>query len=498
VAIPEILPDSDQPAVPSPPAPRPLTRRDVVAAPDTDTTAFPDLALSELAALDEHITAAAWRRAHPADHVLRPEDEHEFTSGADLPLEGTWCLAAMRKQSARGGSVARIAFFYPPPVPPQPPSAALSDSGLGGARLGCILGLIEVERQVAGGPAGREALDSVRRRIGRWVGPGRAGETYGRWEAGSLQGRERWVSGGTTVLAGFDDLLDRVRVLAWQPASGIDLDSEAGTLSLDPATLPAAVIAAGGLDSAMAAPVVTLYDRARRSSSEEDRAGWSDSVMLAVLEHWVPAAQRLPARRRSAALLLADLLLDASRPVSAAWREEPTPVRARLRALGAGLDRWLITRDTSYTRSWLWDAFRADSAGPVGELAAMLLLAAGWDTSLNCGGGADLFPRVIERGEVLLSRLRTARRQALVRLYLARAYGDIVARAAGVGEDTAELPPAHYDSAAARARRDALRHYRAALGLLPGSAMRRQMEQEAWRLATGLAPLRTWFTCYYD
>jgi hypothetical protein len=287
-------------------------------------------------------------------------------------------------------------------------------------------------------------------------------------------------------------------VLAWRHASAIDLDTEASGLSLDPVTLPAEVVAVGGLDQAAAAPVIALYDRARRLSAREDRTGWSDSAMVAVLSDWVRAVPRRPARQRAAALLLADLVLDASRPVSAAWRQEPTPVRARLRDLGADLGQWLISGDTSYTRSWLWDAFRADSVGPVGELAAILLLADGWNTSLNCGGGADLFPGVLRAGEALLPRLRTPRHQALVHLYVARAYGDVVARAAGVGEDTEELPPAHYGPSAIEARRDALAHYRASLGLLPPSAARRQVEQESWRLATGLAPLRTWFTCTYD
>jgi hypothetical protein len=472
----------------------------VTAAPGVDTTPFPDLALREIQALDEGVTVADWRRAHPEDQQLRPEDEHDFTSGLGLPLEGTWCLAAVGKHVAPGGYVARTAFFYPPELPRGSPPAAVRDSAGGDPRLGCRLGLIEVERGLPKGnqPAGRETLDSVRRRITGWIGPGRADEPYGRWEPASLEGRERWVSGRTTVLAGLDGIIDQVRVLAWRPAAGIDLDAEAGALTLDRATLPAVVVAAGGLDSAGAAPLVALYHRARSPAAQEDQSRWSDSAVLAVLESWVPAARRLPDRQRAAALLLADLLVDESRPVSAAWREEPTPVRARLRGLGAELDRWAITGDTSYTRSWLWEALRADSTGPVGELAAILLLAAGWNTDLNCGGGADLFPAVIREGKALLPRLRTAERRALVHLHVARAYGDIVARAAWVGEDTDEPPSVPYDPAAVQARRDALTHYRAALALFRPSAVRRQVEQEAWRLSSGLAPLRTWFTCVYD
>jgi hypothetical protein len=467
----------------------------VPAKPSDDSLPFDERVLRELTALDAPVAAAAWRQAHADDHPLLPGEEADFGSGLGPPLEGTWCLATVRRELSAQGSLVRTAYFYPPELPLP---ARFSDSAKGDPGERCTLGLVEVELEVGNVSEGREVVSQVQRRLSRRFGPGLSGEWYPRWEPNDLEPRVRWAGDGTTVFLGLDDVPHRVRVLAWLPSSGVDFRSEGVGPSLGGTSLARAVAAAGGLDSAAAAPLIGLYDRALAAALREDRAAWSDSELIAVLRDWVPAARRLSDRKRAAGLLLADLMVNARSQLSGWSREEATGVQDSVHALGAEFDRWPITGDTGYVRNWLWEALRTDSAGPVSELAAVLLLAQGWDTHLACGGGSELFLNVMREGESWLPRLRSSRHQALAHLYVARAYGDIVALAEGIGELSAYFDAERYRPRAAEARTAASTHYRGALQLLPASAERRQVEQEAWRLAVGLAPLRTWFTCVYD
>ena len=171
-----------------------------------------------------------------------------------------------------------------------------------------------------------------------------------------------------------------------------------------------------------------------------------------------------------------------------------------LTSLGAGYVYGELGAAFEYTGNWLRAARTLDPGGPVGELAFLVQLEAGFGEPL-CNGphAGEWFRAVIDEGERYLRAPHDRAYTARVHLLVADAYRDIVALANGAAGDYAD--PSRYRSEEPAARARAVEHYRAAItaepGLGPGS--RRAAWREAWRLLAGLAPAdQLRFFCVYD
>lgn len=218
-----------------------------------------------------------------------------------------------------------------------------------------------------------------------------------------------------------------------------------------------------------------------------------DSILLRAMRT-VRDAASLDARRRAAALLAVDIYLqtharslDTERISNASHAR-----RMAFEQLGAAYIETPIGGGYVYARNWLWDAYRADTAGPTGRSAFIELLREGWSTHPTCGDGAELFARVIEHGE---RALRRGHNDPAIHYYVAQAHQDIVALAAG---DLMEYAaPKAYATEANAARTKAIEHYRRALAGLHHPSLRRSAWTSAVRLLIGRYN-RARYYCVYD
>jgi hypothetical protein len=262
------------------------------------------------------------------------------------------------------------------------------------------------------------------------------------------------------------------------------------------------LIALGPLDSVQAERMIALKARAFWAWEGLIPSTLTDSMLLSALEPWVRGGDTLPSRARSAALLLADRVLEEAR-IPSLLEPDSTLLRQRLERLGARFEQHALGgRSYIYVNNWLWEVFRGDRDGPIGQRARLVLLRHGFYTGAGCGGAEryrdEEFRRVAAEGErALAGRVDPALRPEIERL-VAEAYGDIVYLASGGGYASEYFDPAAYSPEAPEARRKAIEHYDAALRLTADPLTRTRLGQGAWRLRAGLAPILPRFICIYD
>jgi hypothetical protein len=188
------------------------------------------------------------------------------------------------------------------------------------------------------------------------------------------------------------------------------------------------------------------------------------------LAPWLSAARQLPAARRAGALLAADALLQ----YASDWGLLPvdSASRARLTALGATFAFDTFDRkEFFYGGGWRRAGFEA---GPVGDLRNELFQAL-----VQRAGPCTPLHWIVSTAEREAGTVAGTYWQAVAHLTAARALGDIFVV-----------------SGADSARGRALGHYRiAAAESLNDKDRDRQVWQEAWRLAAGLAPVRLRYYC---
>ncbi len=398
----------------------------------TDSATYESRAEGLLDTLGRAGSLADWRRAHPDETTQRAEDDREFDDGLGLPLEGGWCARAVRRERLHDERVVlRSVFFYPPhsaspvledPVPVGPDAVAE-----------CRAGAISLESEEQVPTLGDSLSLAVSRRLTTRYGNGRAGARLATWRASDWRHSTVWRLPAASVAAASQgsSLFGRVFVLAWASSSGISSDlADSLGFRHDPETaMLREVVASGPLDSTQAEPLIALRAGFFWAGEGMIPATLADSTLVRALEPWVGMADTLPPRARSAALLLADRVLEAAR-LPSLLEPDSTVVRAQLERIGARFKQHALGgRSYIYVNNWLWEALQLDRDGPIGQRALLVLLERGFFTEPGCAGEGyrdEGFRRVVAEGEgALAGELDPAVRPA-IEVVVAQAYGDIV------------------------------------------------------------------------
>jgi len=471
----------------------------------TDSTTFPGRAVVELSALRQGVTPEQWLRDHLGDS-LSP-----FAIAEGNENSGLWCVRSTRRDSLVDGSpILRYAYFYPPPAPPSlelPPDGDARDI----VAHTCLLGEVWVQTPHADSVSGRQLAERTREALVSTYGQVTAGTDY---YAGlpltdsqkqvlrAKPGREtqrlgisffgaafwrapgRWQRGPATVVSAFDAGLrqsshPRVFAFAYFPITHLDRGRSVDSLQAATPDLDTALAAAGRLTQ-LDTNVVRDFLALKGHQQVE-------SARIAAIARWLATAGNLESTRRAAALFVADGVVPER-------LDENDSVTSRAYGnIGVKFVRSELAGSNNYAHGLLEESLRLDQNGPIGQLATMEQLNRGFDLTGMCGGG---FEDVIKTGEPFLSRLTTAGAKARVLFLLGDAYSDIVALAAGEGQDMADT--ADFVARAPNARRKAIAYYRQGLALNRESVQARAAWLEAWRLLAGMPPSRTHFYCVYD
>ena len=471
----------------------------------TDSTTFPGRVVVELSALRPDVTPAQWLPGHPGDS-LSP-----FAIAEGNENSGLWCVRSTSHDSLADGSpTLRYAYFYPPPAPASlelPPDGNARDI----VAHSCLLGEIWVQTPYSDSAGGRQLAERTRDALVRSYGPVTAGTDY---YAGlpltdsqkqvlrAKPGREtqrlgisffgaaywrapgRWQRGPATVVSAFDAglrraLHPRVIAFAYLPITQLDRKRRFDEVPAATPDFDTALAAAGRLTQ-LDTNVVRDFLALRGHQTVE-------STRIAAISRWLGTAGSLESTRRAAALFVADGVVPER-------LDENDSVTSRAYGnIGVKFVRSELAGSNNYAHGLLEESLRLDQNGPIGQLATMELLNRGFDLTGMCGGG---FEDVIKAGEPFLTRLTTPGAKARVLFLLGDAYSDIVALAAGEGQDMADT--ADFVARAPNARRKAIAYYRQGLSLNRESAQARAAWLEAWRLLAGMPPSRTHFYCVYD
>ena len=227
------------------------------------------------------------------------------------------------------------------------------------------------------------------------------------------------------------------------------------------------------------------------------------------LQPWVETIQTLEPARRAASLLIADQIVvieeedgnleaqDSEKPAAERKPNENRPMSAAqvaLERLGAQFSYDPASARNLYALNWLQEAYELDSNGRAGELAFLLLMERGFDTSPGCKNGSELFREVLRRGTEYLRTPRGPQVEARIHFLMGDAYRDIVALAAGQHGDT-YADSATYKPEAAKARSNAVAEYRAGLALDDKSETSSIAKERLRSLKAGEAPHDTRFFC---
>jgi len=264
-------------------------------------------------------------------------------------------------------------------------------------------------------------------------------------------------------------------------------------------------------DETLTGSILTLV-RAGRPDWDNSNASHQQirgAEVASKLQPWVATIETLELAKRAASLVIADRIVvieeedgnlepqdsektaaerkpDENRPMSAA--------QASLERIGAQFSYDSTSERNLYALNWLRQAYELDPNGRAGELAFLLLMKRGFNTSPGCENGNELFRQVLRRGTEYLRQRRSADIEARVHFMMGDAYRDIVALAAGQHSDT-YANPATYKPEAAKARSNAVAEYRAGLALDDKSETSSIAKERLRSLQAGEAPRDTNFYC---
>ncbi len=465
-----------------------------------DPQTVPGRVALELWSLRPGISLGAWSLTNLND-IIAPADTQVLAEHF-----GEWCAVSTRVSELAGRRVIRQAYFYAPePAPdralPGTPSAELVRD--------CVLGLVWVRVPVADSVDGLRLADSVRTQLAAVYERDTSevsffGSAY--WSAVGRfrrEGIEAVAALRTSpMLAGDGDSAPRrdVSVLAALPLSGVRFGRDPGTdvagaSAADRQTLDS-LARASGLDTSLAAPLLRLYTQAESIVALVDWRPAPGDSLVRPLRRWLVAAADLPAPRRAAALYVADRVLARTQCSFQLCLHGDSAALAPLRALGAEFVYSELGGGWGYARTWLAQARALDRDSPLGQRILLEQMAAGFDFSGTCQGGAEAFRRVIVNGELYLDRVPQSPIRADVHLLVADAYRDIVALAdgaAGIYADSSAYVPER-DSARTRA----LAHYRDAIAADRTAPASAEAWRRAWWLLAGLPARGARFYCIYD
>jgi hypothetical protein len=472
-----------------------------------------DHLLALLPALRDDVTLGSWVLARPEDRVTPYGPRLAESTYED------WCARAETEtEMATSVSVRRTAYFYPPAVP-DPPGLPM---GVSAERLsdGCRLGLVWIEVVHPDSTRAHDLAGRTQTAITTELGVADT-STRPYWAgAASWRGTSFWRVNGTTIVSATTSRRTgprgevpagrRVIVAATVPAvAGVVLEWERqlargrsarragdrrGALQTRLEEM-LALADLGGAEAAMRSWIArldALEDGITLSETERE-------AFASAIDVWFASASSVPADRRAAALVAADLLVQITAARVAGFSlPEQAAVRDRMAAHGARFDYAPIGGVHIYMHDWLKEALRMDSGGRAGEIAFLALMEMGFETSATCTEqGGNGFRAVIARGEEFLRTRSGSAVANEVRFLVAEAYSDIVRLVNGGNyQAIPELPAQPEEEEPARRR--AVELYVAAFERAGGSMRARESWPNAWRLMAGLTPMRTYFYCVYD
>ena len=264
-------------------------------------------------------------------------------------------------------------------------------------------------------------------------------------------------------------------------------------------------------DETLNAAISTLRKAGRPDwdHSNPSHAQIRGAEIAARLRPWVETLETLEPAKRAAALLIADRIVvmeeedsnleppDSEKPPAESTPSKNRPkseAQLQLEKIGAQFSYDLTSERNLYALNWLRQAYELDPNGRAGELAFLLLMKRGFNTSPGCENGDELFRQVLRRGTEYLRQRRSTDVEAMVHFMMGDAYRDIVALAAGQHGDS-YADSATYKPEEANARTKAVAEYRAGLVLDDKSATSSIAKERLRSLQAGEAPHDTSFYC---
>lgn len=457
------------------------------------------------APVDTLVTLGEWLTTHPGD-----VSSDRVPQGADRELT---CRIASSRIDVGGRMAVRSALFS---IPNAPAGEALPSDTSRVAERYCRLSAIWLESTEPDSTRARAFADSLSAVVDGALGPSRAGVPLHGPGTGRWYGGRAWIGPGTTIVLGIvprESIVDdagkviraepgQVVLVAFAPHSGIDpLQSAMEFIDLDDERDFERELELGRADSSLAWAALPRLTAEIGPALARLRAGASfgslhsaaiDSGVLKAAAFVHDTAPRLEPRRRAAALLATDIVVNGFFTTIDADSAHAREREARS-AIGLTYDEDRLDGSYRFMRPGLWEAYRIDPSGPAGRAALVTLLRSGWATDARCAEGSDEFRRVIDQGEAALAR---GAGDALIHYYVGIAYHDIVSLAQG-GVPDLYSDPSDYAPLAPAARVRAIEHLRASLAQ-PGD---RRMRRHAWRMAMSLMLGRSMaprYFCVYD
>jgi hypothetical protein len=414
------------------------------------------LVQADVARLGSQPTLAAWQRAHSTETRI----EGEYTNW-EYETQGLWCAGSAASITLSNGIVVkRFALFYVPErlgTLPVKVDKSLADR--------CELKSIWYEVNRA--PSLTDFVDAVVRELGAVWGEGeqvpRRSKLRRGWGWGNWEPFFNWQTSEFRVVVAIDpngraNAGERALVLARLPDTPTEVDP-ALAFGITPSDQPSLTDEADKI-AALSLPVPRVIN---------------DSLAA-----WVKAARALPAPRRAAALLVADLAVKGA---------GNTPDHS-LEAMGARFQ--VAFGESAYTHNWRSEAEALDPKGPAGELARIAHL----EDSCSFEGKSDWRDGLIRFGEQVLRDFPAGKWAPYVHYILARAYDAKLLRTYLEGDSSASPSDAALDPV--KLRESAIAHFRAYLNEKPSDPDAGYALKEAWRLLAGLPPTPIHFGCNND
>lgn len=516
-------PATDPPPDPRPgsggAAPRPVAADTQVAA------ALAESAGGLLDLLDRAPAARDWKAARPAGSLAAlgggsedPEDRMRRRQRTVSVAGDGWCGRGEAPLALPTGDTARLTVHFYPPRPGPPDALPAPDAPPETWLDGCRAGAVRVTLGVPPGEGPGRAETLVRRLEGRLGPPSGsllpAVPTGLLLDAGAL-----WRPRGGKAIAGYARLDTALVVAMADSASAVGPERYRSWRQEDRRLSGELTARADslGLEALPLAETRRLLDAAFGEAGDGGD-GRKDievaSAFFSLVGAWKSAADTLPPEERAAAYLLGNRLLAEMIPVARravirslrdsapSRRLRDSTVVRRLQPHGVEFQGSTLGATDVYTHSWLRQARELAPGGTeTADRAFVELLRRGMDTSRICADGAAQFATVIREGRWFLERRGAEADRAVladVHRLVADAFADVVTLAAGVTYSSMYVSADDFPLPPARARREAVAHYREALRRIRDPDEARKVWRDAWRIAAGLPRERTRFVCIYD
>jgi hypothetical protein len=467
--------------------------------------------VGELAALKPGITVAEWRSFHSGDQLYKASysDDEEYPAF----VFGNFCTVATRTEHrSNGDDLIRKAVFY---LPEAPASMALP-KGIDPSALidTCRLGYIQVEVMAEDTLARLNA--NIHSGLATRFGPPKdepntlvlapvlRRQMIPVWHAGDV----RFVVGSVQQAVHPDPQQSKFSAYAYLPVFPFERehpDEPYDFMSAeDSPEIFQLAMQTAALEVRVSQSMTEVFRKWIEFYQRKSGLPYEEQPQLPrpvqprevadVLEHWLDASRDLPARRRAAALLAAQFMLEASWAEFTSAAEYPvlksdTETQTMLEAAGAEFLAPGGPQGIQPLVKWAREARDLDAEGPIGDAITLMTLS-GWHLrELFPGGYGDVTDYVIDVSERYLLRHRDSANAGTFEYFVASAYSDRLL-ISQIGDDAGEgnFIPATPEQLArgAAARPEALNHYKSMLAQDRNSKKAIAAWRSAWRLIAGL------------